>query len=37
MPGRLAMTMPLIDKRDHPLAQLNWMWFAHLQLPYLPQ
>jgi hypothetical protein len=37
MPGRFAMTMPLIDKRDHPLTQLTWMWFTHLKLPYLPQ
>ncbi len=25
-----AMRMSFIDMRDNPLAQLYWMWFAHL-------
>lgn len=33
---RRAVRIPLVDKRNNPLAQLKWMWFPHLQLPYLP-
>ncbi|EDQ02987.1 hypothetical protein OIHEL45_16991 [Sulfitobacter indolifex HEL-45] len=30
MPRRLAVSMPLIAKRDNTRSRLYWMWLAHL-------
>lgn len=33
MSGDLAMAVPFINEREHPLTQLNWMRFAQLRPP----
>ncbi len=30
MPRRFAMAIPLVNKRNNALAQLKWMWLAHI-------
>ena len=34
MRSRTAMRVAFFDKRDNALAQLKWMWFAHVIRPF---
>jgi hypothetical protein len=36
VPGRLTMTVPLFNERYHAASQLDRMWLAHSDPPYLP-